>query len=339
MRVKLLIATVDIVYAKLISDNISEHHKNTIDVSICSALEGLKETLSKRKYNVALIDMEMMEHIDTCSIHLPMLLWSENDDADALPSDFERINKHQRISTIVSTILERYSRVSESRHGLESEQTGITAVWSPAGGVGKTTVALAYALSNASDGKEVFYLNLENFSSVPGFLNESGKSISSVFEMLENNDGNVRMLIQGISCCDAGITYLCGPDNFDDMCILSNKNIHELITVCSEMTDELVVDLSCIYDIRARKAFDIAKKIIIVTDSSAAAEIKLAQFLSQNNVYESIKEKVVFVFNKGAEIKPYKGAAVSFPYIQSNDAIDIYKRLSEDGWVESQNDL
>jgi len=333
MRIKLLIATVDIVYAKLLSDNISEHHSDTIDVSICSVLEGLHEMLSKRKYNVALVDAAMIEHIDKKIIHLPLLLRSESDDADELPQeDIERINKHQRISTIVSIILEKYAKISGNMPFCESKKANITAVWSPAGGVGKTTVALAYALSNAAQGKEVFYLNLENFSSVPGYFAENGKSISTVFEMLDDEEGNVKMLIQGISCKDDAITYLCSPDNYEDMCILSNENIHDLVRTCTELSDELVIDLSCIYDTRTKKVFEIADKVLIVTDQSASAEVKLEQFVSQNNVYENIKEKVSFVANKGAVINETLSASTaSFPLIESFEDSMVYRMLSEKG--------
>jgi len=336
MRVKLLIATSDNEYAKLISDNISEFHADAIDVSICSVLEGIQETLVKRKYNVALLDMEIINHIDTGLIHLPILLWPDNEENENivdLPAELEKIKKHQRISSIVATILERYARISGYRYGIASGQANITAVWSPAGGVGKTTVALAYAMANVSDGKDVFYLNLENFSSVSVYFNENGKSISRIFEMLENNDGNVRMLTQGISCRDAGITYLCGADNFDDMCILSSENIIELITTCSELADELVVDLSCICDIRTKMSLDMADKVLMVTDSTASAEVKLAQFISQNNVFESIKEKTVLVANKGALIsEPATNSVISLPLVQSNDTIAVYKALSKDRW-------
>ena len=334
MRVKLLIATIDILYAKLISENISENYADAIDVSVCSALEGAQEILSKRKYNVALMDMEMIKQLDTSMIHLPILLWSENEeneDTADLPPDFERIKKHQRISSIVSTILERYSKVSGSRHGLGSGQAKITAVWSPAGGVGKTTVAMAYALSNTYEGRDVFYLNLENFSSVPGLFSEKGKSISCIFEMLESHEGDVKMLTQGISCRDSGITYLCGPDNFDDMCILSSENVRELIAACAELADELVIDLSCICDIRTKESFDIADKVLIVMDSTIVSEVKLAQFMSQNNVFESIKEKVLFIANKGASAKEsFSDSIVFLPFVQSDDTAAIFKVLSKE---------
>jgi len=333
MKVKMLVATVDSQYIRLISDNISEYHADIIEVSICSTLERLQETLSRRKYDVALLGAEMVTEADLKSIHLPLLLWSEHETPSDIPEELGKIQKYQRISSIVATVLERYAKVSKNRHSSDSRYAYITAIWSPAGGVGKTTVALAYASSKIAKDKEVFYLNLETFSSVPGYFNENGKSISVVFEMLDSPDGNLQMLIQGISNKENDLTYLCSPDNFDDMCILSAENINELVTSCALLTDELVIDLSSVSDARTRAVFELADKILIVTDPATSAKAKLAQFTSQNDVFENIKEKASIIANKGAIIdRPLTDITISFPLVQSNNATQVYKTLSEIGF-------
>ena len=329
MRINLLIATIDVLYAKLLSDNISERHADKLNVSICSSLEGLQETLFQRKYNVALFDAELMEHADTKSIHLPLLLWSETETEGAIFKEFGRVNKYQRISSIVAAVLEQYSTLSKRSCSPDSSRAKITAVWSPAGGVGKTSVALAYALSNAGEDKEVFYLNLEYFTSISEYFGEAGKSISNVFEMLENHEGNIKMLIQGLCCRENGITYLCGPNNYDDMCILSSEDIYELVTACSELSDELVIDLSCICEARTRRVFELADNVMLVAGQTTTAETKLSQFVSQSNIFESIKEKITLVANKGAIVNTQiTESMISFPYIQSSDVRSVCKALS-----------
>jgi len=329
VKVKLLIATIDVLYVKLISDSISEFHADKIDVSTCSALEGLQEALVQRKYDVALIDSALLEYADTSSVSLPLLLWSDDNSADIVPEGLGRINKYQRISTIVAAVLEKYAKVSVSMNDPDLRKANITAVWSPVGGVGKTSVAVAYALSQVVDGKEVFYLNMEDFTSVPCYFNKAGKSISSVFDMLENQDGNVKMLVQGVSCCDKGIMYLCGPDNYEDMCILSTENIHALIMTCAGLTDELVIDLSSACDARVKKVFELADNILLVAAHTAQSGTKTAQFLSQNNVFESIKEKVTMVANKGTSVnEPELDSIIYLPYVQSNDALEVCHTLS-----------
>jgi hypothetical protein len=291
-------------------------------------MEGLQEILLQKKYNVVIFDTEMAEHIDTNSIQLPLLLWSEAEMSGNIQEEFGRINKYQRISSIVAVVLEQYARLSKRSSNPSSNRAKITAVWSPAGGVGNTSVALAYALSNTDENKEVFYLNLECFSSIPDYFSENSRSISTVFEMLESHEGNVKMLIQGLCCRENGITYLCGPENFDDMCILSSEDVHELITACSEISDELVIDLSSICDDRTKKVFEIADNVMLVAGQTTTAEAKLTQFISQSNIFANIKEKVILVANKGAIINnQISGSMISFPYIQSSDVRNVVQQM------------
>jgi len=329
MRLKMLVATTDAEYATFLSDNISEHHANTIEVSVCSTLVCLNDLLPKQRFDVALMDREMVEAADKSSINQPMLLCSESDMTTDKP-EFERIRKYQRISSIISAVLEQHARVSKNRFSPDSGNAGITAVWSPAGGVGKTTVALAYAASKVSEENEVFYLNLEVFSSIPGYFRESGKSISRVFEMLDSNEGDAKMLIQGISCRESGITYLCSPDNFDDICILSNDETKKLIASCAALADELVIDMSCACDSCSKLVFELADKVFIVTEPSQAAGIKLNQFISQNDLFESIKEKTTLIANKGVDVSNSNiEQVISLPFVQSSNASTVYKTLSE----------
>ncbi|MCL2201722.1 MAG: hypothetical protein FWB75_07130, partial [Oscillospiraceae bacterium] len=204
---------------------------------------------------------------------------------------------------------------------------------------GKTTVALSYAAQKVAEGKQVLYLNLESFSSVPAYFAQTGKSISAVFEMLENSDGNVKMLIRGICQQDSGVgmAYFCRPENFDDMYALSAENIAELTSVCAGVTEELVIDMSCVCDRRTRKVFELADKVLLVTDPTATAQVKLSQFSTQHTVFESIKDKVVLVANKGAELGCEIAQAVwKLPFVQSANHTAVYKALS--GSFEEQSE-
>jgi Mrp family chromosome partitioning ATPase len=335
MRVKLLIATGDSDYAGHLSENISELHADAIDVSVCQTPERLREMLAAQRFDAALIEAPFIEHADLKSIRLPLQLWSDDEESEGAPSTLKKMRKYQRISTIVTNVLEHYAKVAGDGRGTGCEKAHTTAVWSPAGGVGKTTVALAYAARKAAEGKQVLYLNLEPFSSIPAYFSETGKSISTVFEMLDGHEGNIKMLIRGIRQQDsgAGFSYLCRPDNFDDMYILSAENISMLIESCAEVSDELVIDMSCVCDMRTRRVFDLADRVLLVTDQTSTAEIKLSQFTSQHNVFERIMEKSVLIANKGAASgDPPVEKAIRLPLVQSANAPDVYRALSENSF-------
>ena len=331
MRIKLLIATSDVGYTEHLSGVLSEQYADSFEVCVCSNTEHLRDMLTSHRYDAALLEASLAGGTDLRPIHMPLILWAEDDCIAGPPDGLGKIRKYQRISSIVGQVLESFARVSSDGHSTLSKKARISAFWSPAGGVGTTTAALAFAAYKVTEEKQVLYLNLESFSSTPLYFSESGKSISAAFEMLENQEGSVTTLMRGIRRQDngSGIAYFCHPDNFDDMNILSVEDSAALITACCDITDELVIDLSCICNRRIWKVFELADNIFIVTDKTISAQIKLTQFISQHNVFERVKTKAALIANKGAQIdRPPVDVAVSLPFAESADESEIYKTLS-----------
>jgi len=331
MRIKLIIASADDDYVGHLSNRISEFHSDVIDVTVCSSPERLLELLSSRKFDAAMLEASFIDNMDLSGIHMPLLLWTDDENTTDAQATLRKIRKYQRISSIVADMLEKYAKVSADRRGSEPEKAQITAVWSPAGGVGKTAVALAYAAKKVSEGKQALYLSLEAFSSVPVYFSETGKGISAIFEMLENHEGNVSMLIRGIRCYDSntGVAYFCSPDNYDDINILSTQNVTELIDACAGVMEEIVIDMSCVCDERARQVFTHCDRVLLVADPTSSAQIKLSQFTAQHNVFERIKDKAVLVANKGALVThQLTDTCITLPLVQSTDASAVSSALS-----------
>jgi len=331
MRIKLLIATGDTDYADHLSALLSEQYADTFDVCVSRTPERLHELLENAGFDVALLEPAWVPEISLSMITLPMILWEKDGDDEGMPEQLGKVYKYRRVSSIVSGVLEQYARVTADARGCDAGRARITAVWSPAGGVGTSTVALAYAAGKASAGKQAFYLNLESFSSVPIYFPETGKSISVVFEMLENHDGNVSTLIRGIRKQDAEshISYFCRPDNFDDINILTAENVSALIAACAAASDELIIDLSCVCDERTRRVFESADRVLLVTDPSGTAQLKLSQFVFQNDVFKRIRSKTTLVANRNAAANGLPvDSAIRLPFIQSANAVTVYKALA-----------
>ena len=331
MRLQLLIATEDFDYAEHLSAVLAENYTDAINVCVCGSAEHLREQLTTRKIDVALLEPSIIGHADLQPINLPLLLWSESESIQDVPAEVNKVQKYQRISSMVSNILELYARKVTNAHGSFSKKARVTAVWSPMGGVGKTTTALAYCAGRIAEGKKALYLDLEQFSSVRAYFAEAGRSISAVFELLETGEGNIDLLVRSIrqQDCSSAIAYFCRPENFDDMNIMTSENIAALIDACSETTDELVIDMSCACDERARKVFELADKILLVTDSTRTAQIKFSQFVTQHNIFQQFRDKAALVANKGATVsEALTDMVIYLPYVQSADVSAIYQTLS-----------
>lgn len=327
MKIRLLIATADKDYTDHLSNTISKRYADTLELSICTSAERLSDLTAAGKYDAALLEPDFISAVAPGSIIVPFVLVDElGQGADS--GNVKNIRKYQRISSMTGQVIESCAEAGRGPGGVDASKAQITAVWSPAGGTGKTTVALAYAASKASAGKQVVYLNLENFSSTPVYFPESGRSISKALEKLESN---LQLFLLGIRQQDvgSGIMYFCGPENYDDICILTDEDIEKLITACATEVDELVIDLSSQIDKRVVKTFGMADKILLIADPSNASQVKINQFITQHNVFGQIQPKAVLVNNKNAASQ---GAGISktvmLPYVQTGDPISVFKTLS-----------
>ena len=330
MKINLLIAADDADYVGHLSRVLSEKHSSAFHVNACTSLERLGDLLSARSYDAALLEPAFASAADLGAIRMPLLLLAENAALGEGAGGLKRIRKYQRISTMAGSILELYADVSKGK-GMgvfEQSKAQITAVWSPAGGAGKTTAALAYAAYMASSGKLAVYLDLECFSSTPAYFSGDGKSISKAFEKLESN---IQMFLMGIRQQDIGsaIMYFNGPDNYDDMNILTPDNVETIVNACAAEADALVVDLPSQCDDRVKRVLGLADAVLLVCDPSSTSQAKLAQFVGQHNVFGQIEHKTVLINNKGAKAANERfSRTIHLPLVNSVDPVSIYKTLS-----------
>lgn len=330
MKIQLLIATADHSYAEHLSRELSEKYADVFGVSVCSSGERLKDLLTAHSYEIALLEPDLADGADLNAIRLPLLLRDGTSTAEMPFGAGAAVSKYQRISKMIGEILGRYAEVSPGGGSDCAQRAKITAVWSPAGGTGKTSVALAYAAHCAADGKKTVYLDLELFSSTKLYFEQTGKSISAAFEKL---DGNIELLLRSIQQQDrgSGITYFCHPDNYDDMNILTAEDLDVLVSACAKGVDELVIDLSSVCDARTRGIFGSADTIFLVCDASGASRVKMEQFATQNDLFMRLQAKLVLIANKGA--KPCLTGierVIRLPYVHADEAPAVYRSLAAD---------
>jgi cellulose biosynthesis protein BcsQ len=326
MKIQLLIASMDSDYVAHLARVLSARYEDQFEVHTCSSMENIRKATDNRRFDVALVAPELISSVPLQTIRLPLLLWDEMNH-DIAAGEFKKILKYQRISSIMGEILAQYADIADGElYG--QTNAAVTAVWSPAGGCGKTTVALAYAAQKVAEGKKTVYLDLEAFSSTQEYFAADGKSISTILGKLGNN---TELLLQSIRKQDngSGIFYFCQPDNFDDMNILTAEDVEELILGCTKDTDNVVVDLSSTYNEKTRKILEMANTVLAVVDSSPTGAEKWKQFQSQNDMYEIICAKTVLVGNRGAKVKANREkAVVTLPVVQSENPVVVYKTLS-----------
>lgn len=328
MNIRLIVITSDIDYVECFSDVIEDSYKGVFKMSICSSAEKYKELSEKKNYDIALVDEALTDEMVFPTARLCAQLCDGETRAQK-GSEYYPIQKYQRISYIVSELLEQYSKVAGGTGSYGKASGQMTAVWSPAGGVGKTTIAMAYAAKRASENDRVIYLNLEHFSSTESYFKDEAKSISALFEGLGSN--NMEILIAGLLQKDSGsgILYFGSATNYDDLNVLTVSDIEEIINGCIAQCNELVVDLPSSCDEKVRYILERSDQIFGIADDSVAGKNKWKQFQTQHSLYGEIADKITMIANKGADIsKWYEEHTVAMPYVKSQDPVVIYKSLA-----------
>lgn len=325
MRIQLLIVDGDRDYAEHLSRILMEKYADVFEVSTCSGASQAADLLAHRGYDAALLNPSLAVEIDLSRIKLPLLLWDGA--SSGRVEGLDGVRKYQRISSLVGEVLERCAEIPSITPG-SGRGAHITVAWSPAGGVGKTTAALAYAAQQVSAGKRTVYLDLEPFSSVPAYFPETGKSISSVFEKL---DERAELALQGIRQEDAGsgISFFQRPDNYEDISLLAEEDVVRLANAAAADTDELVIDLGAGFDQKTAALLELADTILLTVDGSRLCRTKWEEFRSQHELYNKFREKTVLTANRGSRYDAALATSlVSLPLVKSEDPVVVYKTLS-----------
>lgn len=323
MKISLMMGITDTEYAEHLSRVLLDRYADVFDVHLCPTAEQL-DRMAQRSYDVALLTPELLQEWDTSKARITVSLCDAGEACGTGPT----IAKYQRISRIAGDILELYAGICENGAAFSARRGRLTVVWSPAGGCGKTTVALALAARCVSQGKETVYVDLENFSSVPAYFSTTGKSISMAFEKL---DANLELLLKSIRQRDGetGIQYFLPPDNYDDIEILTQGDLERLVAGCTAGVDEVILDLSSSCNGKVKQLFQMADQILLVHGPGAACRTKIDQFRQQNNVYAAVESKTTHVYNRGTTPSAEEtGRTLRLPAIQSEDPVVVYRSLA-----------
>ncbi|HHY06669.1 MAG TPA: hypothetical protein GX532_06835 [Clostridia bacterium] len=195
------------------------------------------------------------------------------------------ISKYQYGEQLVAEILKIYAEeVSEvSLNCLPNylkQKTRIIGVYSPLGGVGKTTIAVGASIQSAWEGKSVFYLNLENISSIPlYFTGKQEKNLSHVLYFLKEKRENLAWQIESAKCRDPNykIHYFRPPDSILDF----NEDIRkELILLLQELKgaqqyERIFLDFSAEINKNNLALLQACDDIILVAQANLTSCVKI----------------------------------------------------------------
>ena len=219
---------------------------------------------------------------------------------------FEPVKKYQRMETLSDTVLLKYA---ENKGTLEtvkgSSDTRNAVLFSPAGGTGKTTLALALAAAGARMGMNILYLNLEEIDSVGECLGKTKGSLSDVFLALKTKGMNAGLKLKGSTEAEvsAGFNYISGVESISEYEEINGEDIRRLLKMIQELAiyDLVVIDPPCGFTEQTKAVLKEADAIFVPVTPEEGNIQKLQRLIRESRLddtYDSLFQKMYLVMNK-----------------------------------------
>lgn len=340
MNIKIAILDSDINYLERLSGVLQQYDE--LLVSVFTKKETLEQAMGQNAFQIVLFYPDVSENrIYFGEEVMPVCLCDDEVKNWKLYPQMAVIQKYQRISNIYKEMLKYYAEYADD-NGMDFYQQGSAktiAVYSPVGGSGKTTIALAIAKKLHGMSKRVLFLSIEQLNGAIVYFPVKEEGITRLIETLNGNN-NFRMTLKGILKENAeGLLYIEGFEKLVDYEDVSCEEIETVINKIKQcdVCDYLIIDTGSCLDEITKTVLEIVDKIVLVQRNSENADAKMKLFDGQVWVSEQ-KERMCVVKNfaeqnkKGYELPqlPIIGVVHNYGTILSNDLLN---------YIEQENGL
>ena len=213
------------------------------------------------------------------------------------------IYKYTSIMEIFNEIVEKSSD-SLNIETKDKKETQVILVYSATGGVGKTTVAMGISACLAQKHKRVLYLNADHLQTFQRMLdNDTPISASDVYRKMSDPDEEIYEEIKHVIRTEQ-FHYL-PPFKAALLSLEMSYSVFEKIALSAKRSREynyIIIDAGSGFDVDKVRLFELADKVVIVTNQTAAAVYGTNVLV--DNITGINSEKYLFVcnnFNKDEE--------------------------------------
>ncbi|HEY8421079.1 MAG TPA: AAA family ATPase [Thermoclostridium sp.] len=243
----------------------------------------LKEAVKQEQPDILLIDPNMIsDHISFKDITVTILL-----DDGTLPFGFENyhhINKYKQARDISTFIMSTYTKVSKKTiTSADKGKVTVISVYSPIGGVGKTSVAVGLAKAFAESGDRVLYINLEDTPSTNFYFNgdNQNSNFSDVLYELIKSRPNLSAVLTGAQNISSdGVSFIFPQENSTELYELNKSQwlnfigqLHDI-----ELFNRVIIDMSSSLDLKNLSVLSASDHIVLLGRRNGNATVKLSLF-------------------------------------------------------------
>lgn len=298
-NIKIVMADLDEKYLMPLERKFIDEFGDSAEINVITDEAYLQEFFSEPRSLETLIINEnlynrSLERHDINNVYILSEQMPEESTTEALSID--RIYKYTSVKEIYSKVANS-SSVKSVMTSKNTKETITIMVYSPIGGIGKTTMAAGLSAAIAKNYKKVLYLSTDNIQAF-GHLFSSDSYLPANVE---------RQFFQSNEQIYQGIKGYIQTEVFDyippfrmalsSLNITMNEYIHMIQSVKeTNEYDYIIVDTVSDFFGGISKLMSVADKVLVVTGQDDYSVYKLERLL--NNIDTSDKNKFCFVCNK-----------------------------------------
>ena len=304
-RPRIIIADTDHSYIVPLQHKFIEEFFEKIDLEIITEKSFFEQLFSvPQKVDMLIVSedlfsIELLRH----SISNVFIMTEQPSDSLSVEPNVHHIYKYTSIKEIFNVITGK-GAVTLSTSAEHQKEPEIITVFSAAGGVGKTTVALGICAALGKNYKKVLYINAARLQAFQTLLsNPASIGATDVYAKLSIGKENIYSDIKH-AVRNEGFSYF-PPFRASLMSLGIDYSIYEKIAVSAQKSGEydyVIIDADAVFDEDKARLIDVSNKVIIVTRQNKASAYATQNLVA--NINGVSNDKFVFVCNDFDEDSP-----------------------------------
>jgi cellulose biosynthesis protein BcsQ len=341
IRLNVIIGDCDEGYLNAISRFLSSWDEMEYNVISFSKIELLIKYLETTKVDILLISPKFMQG----DINLSNAQVTIINTPDRVPENllkYPHINKYQPGDIVARELISIFSKYSDDEIMVEKNRAGtkVIGVYSPIGGIGKTTVSVGLAKEYALKGFKTLFLSLEEMASYSTLLEcDNTNNFSDLLYYIKQKNKNLIMKIEGLRNTDndSGMDYFSPHHCYKDIHELSTREWMELINYIRDKSnyERIVLDFESNLSDKNMTLIQACDELILLTNMDKIAIAKMNHLynsLEKMNINDINDNMRIFINNTNKDNEVLEGVSmmgkeveVYIPY-DSNLLIDVGER-------------
>lgn len=308
--IKVAIADENQVYSKGLSEYLQSEYGQAFDISCFTNIKSLTEHLSTdQQIDILLIDQKLYnESLKTHKVKTILLL-TENVMENEVDG-FLALYKYQLGDKISKNILQYYDSSVNERFNvhIQPQNSKLIAVYSPAGGTGKSTIAYNISLQYALQGKKAILISMESYASLPIFKAESKScGLSYLTYLIKNKTNNLQVKLDAIKELDSNtnIYYIPRDSHSLELKDADKDDIALLLEFFRVQSgyDAVILDMDSAISEKLLNVFKHCDVLLNVTGNDFNSKEKYKSFTEQLRIFGDLlgvdlAKKIITVNNK-----------------------------------------